>query len=429
MRLPSLSGFLYSMFNRTVLPNGIRIITEALSHSKVVSVGVWLDVGSRDENDLNRGAAHFVEHMLFKGTGKRSAQDIAREFDVLGGSANAFTTRENTCLHATVMESKLPILVELFTDLLTNSVFTEEEIERERQVILQEIHMVEDTPDDQIHDLFAALLWGQHSLGKTILGSQEIVEAMNSGKLQEFVRNYYTPDKIVIAAAGNVEHDDFVNLWHKTFDRFGQAGESTPGRHKPAELPPGRKIYAKPLEQVHILLGTYGLSISDEDRFAYLLLNVLLGGNMSSRLFQEIREKRGLAYSIYSYIAPYCDSGYLAVYLGVDRKSVNESLELISKEIRMLQKTPVEEKELTNAKDYIKSGLFLSMESMEAIMTRIARNELYFNKYIPLAELIDSIERVAGNDILRIGSRIFGRQELTLAGLGPLEKTGIDWKA
>ena len=189
------------MFNKTVLPNNIRIITESLQHSKVVSVGVWINVGSRDEHDLNSGSAHFVEHMLFKGTTNRSAQDIAREFDVLGGSSNAFTTRENTCLHATVLDSKLPELVELFTDILDNSLFADEEIERERQVILQEINMVEDMPDDHIHDLFAGLLWGIHPLGKTILGSHEIVSAMDSKKLRDYVQKYYTTGRTVIAAA------------------------------------------------------------------------------------------------------------------------------------------------------------------------------------------------------------------------------------
>ena len=417
------------MFNKTVLPNGIRIITESLPHSKVVSVGVWIDVGSRDEHDLNSGSAHFVEHMLFKGTGKRSAQEIAREFDVLGGSANAFTTRENTCLHATVMDSKLPILVELFTDLLANSLFSDDEIERERQVILQEIHMVEDMPDDHIHDLFAALLWGMHPLGKTILGSHEIVAAMDSRKLRKYVQQYYTTDKIVVAAAGNVEHDDFVSLWQKAFDKFGQSSDLAPARNEPLLLPSSRKIYTKPLEQAHVLLGAYGLSVIDADRFGYLLLNVLLGGNMSSRLFQEIREKRGLAYSIYSYAAPYSDSGYLAIYLGVDRESVDESLALIAQEISILQKTPVTETELANARDFIKSGMFLSMENMETIMTRIARNEMCFGKYISLEEVVDSIDRVTGEDILRLGSKIFGRQELTVVGLGPFEKAGIDWKS
>jgi predicted Zn-dependent peptidase len=416
------------MFNKTVLSNGIRIITESLPHSKVVSVGVWIDVGSRDEHDLNSGSAHFVEHMLFKGTGKRSAQEIAREFDVLGGSANAFTSRENTCLHATVMDSNLSVLVDLFRDLLANSLFADKEIERERQVILQEIHMVEDVPDDHIHDLFAPLLWGMHPLGKTILGSHEIVAAMDTRKLREYVQKYYTTDKIVVAAAGNVDHDAFVALWQKAFDKFGQTSDPALTRNEPLLLPASRKIYVKPLEQVHIMLGTYGLSIIDADRFGYLLLNVLLGGNMSSRLFQEIREKRGLAYSIYSYIAPYSDSGYLAIYLGVDRKSVSESLALIAHEIGVLQETPVSETELVNAKDFVKSGLFLSMENMEAIMTRIARNEMYFGKYIPLQEVIDSIDRVTGEDILRLGSTIFGRQELTLAGLGPFKEAEIGWK-
>ncbi len=416
------------MFNKTVLPNGIRIITEALPHSKVVSVGVWINAGSRDEHDLNSGSAHFIEHMLFKGTSRRSARDIAREFDALGGSANAFTTRENTCLHATVTDSKLSILVEMFADLLINSLFAEEEIERERQVVLQEMHMVEDTPDDHIHDLFAAQIWGMHPLGKTILGSHEIVTAMDSGKLREYVRQYYTTDRIVIAAAGNVAHDDFVALWQKTFATFGQGASAVPQRNTPSLLPPGRKIYAKPLEQAHIILGTYGLSATDADRFNYLLFNVLLGGNMSSRLFQEIREKRGLAYSIYSYIASYCDSGYLAIYLGIDPKAVNESLELIVREINILQNIPVSATELANAKDFVKSGMFLGMENMEAIMSRIARNELYFNRYIPVAEVMDSIDRVTDEDLLRLGTKIFGRRKLTVVGLGPLDESGIDWK-
>jgi predicted Zn-dependent peptidase len=414
------------MFKKTVLPNGIRIITESMEHSKVVSVGVWIDVGSRDEHDLNSGSAHFVEHMLFKGTETRTAQDISRAFDVLGGSANAFTTRENTCLHATVTDNNLPILVDLLRDLLANSVFADGEVERERQVILQEIHMVEDVPDDHIHDLFATQLWGSHPLGRTILGSHEIVAAMNSGKLREYVQKYYTADRIVIAAAGNVEHDYFVSLWQAAFDRFRPKHDPTLGRVAPSLLPTNRRIYDKPLEQAHVILGTYGMSALDEDRFAYLLLNVLLGGNMSSRLFQEIRENRGLAYSIYSYIASYSDSGYLAVYLGVDRQSVNESLALIFGEISRLQHQEVVETELTNAKDFVKSGLFLSLENMETVMSRIAKNELLFGRYIPLDEVLDAIDRVSPDDISRVGSRIFGSRKLTVVGLGPLKEAGID---
>ena len=316
----------------------------------------------------------------------------------------------------------------MFADLLGNSLFADEEIERERQVILQEINMVEDMPDDHIHDLFAGLLWPKHSLGKTILGSHEIVSAMDSKKLQEYVQKYYTADKIVIAAAGKVDHDDFVSLWQNGFEKFGQESDPVLERNKPSLLPASSKIYTKPLEQAHILLGTYGLSVVDADRFEYMLLNVILGGNMSSRLFQEIREKRGLAYSIYSYIDSYSDCGYLAIYLGVDRASVDESLSLIAREISTLQNTVVPEEELLNTKNFVKSGMFLSMENMEAIMTRIARNEIYFGKYISLEEVVDSIDHVTGKGILRLADKIFGRQELTFAGLGPLEKVGIDWK-
>ena len=408
------------MYNKTVLDNGIRVITENLPHSRVVSVGVWIDVGSRDEHDLNSGSAHFVEHMLFKGTRNRTAQQIARELDVLGGAANAFTSRENTCLHATVLDSNLPKVVDLFTDLLSNSLFADDEIERERQVILQEINMVEDVPDDHIHDLFAALLWGKHPLGKTILGVQEIVAAMDSKKLQDYVNRYYVADRIVIAAAGNVDHDDFVSLWQDAFATFGNKKNGIQKRSKPAVLPAHRKIYSKPLEQVHMLLGTYGLCMVDEARFTYLLLNVLLGGNMSSRLFQEVREKRGLAYSIYSYMASYSDCGYLAIYLGVDRDSVNESIKLIDHEINKLQDMLVSETELSNAKDFVKSGLFLSMENMEVIMTRIARNEMYFGKYIPLEEVVESIDLVERQDIKKLAGDIFGGHELTVVGLGPL---------
>jgi len=408
------------MYNKTVLDNGIRVITEKLPHSRVASVGVWIDVGSRDEHDLNSGSAHFVEHMLFKGTGKRTAQQIARELDVLGGAANAFTSRENTCLHATVLDSNLPKVVDLFADLLSNSLFADDEIERERQVILQEINMVEDVPDDHIHDLFAALLWGKHPLGKTILGVQEIVAAMDSKKLQDYVSRYYVADRIVIAAAGNVDHDDFVSLWQDAFATFGNKKNNIQKRSKPAVLSAHRKIYSKPLEQVHMLLGTYGLCMVDEARFAYLLTNVLLGGNMSSRLFQEVREKRGLAYSIYSYMASYSDCGYLAIYLGVDRDSVDESIKVIDHEINKLQDILVSETELSNAKDFVKSGLFLSMENMEVVMTRIARNEMYFGKYIPLEEVVESIDLVERQDIKKLAGDIFGGHELTVAGLGPL---------
>jgi predicted Zn-dependent peptidase len=416
------------MVNKTVLGNGLRIITEQLPHSRVTSVGIWVDVGSRDEHDLNNGCAHFIEHMLFKGTASRSAQQIARELDVLGGSGNAFTSRENTCYYATVLDSHLPQLVDLLADIFLNSCFPAEEIERERQVIQQEISMVEDMPDDHIHDLFAKLLWDNHALGRTVLGTREVVAALDVKKLRDHVRHFYTPDRILIAGAGNLDHDDFVALWRD--NGFAALRSNTaPGtmRQAPAGRPAQRAVYSKPLEQVHMLLGTYGESLVTADRYSYLVMNVLLGGNMSSRLFQEIREKRGLAYSIYSYIAAYIDSGYLGIYLGIDRQSVNEALALILKEIDRLRSEPVEAGELAGAKDFITAGLYLAAENMESIMTRIAKNELCFGRDIPMDEIVAAIAGVTGTDVKNMAKKTFGRNNLTLGALGPLTPEEIDW--
>jgi len=416
------------MVNKTVLGNGLRIITEQLPHSRVTSVGIWVDVGSRDEHDLNNGCAHFIEHMFFKGTASRSAQQIARELDVLGGTGNAFTSRENTCYYATVLDSHVPQLVDLLADIFLNSRFPPREIERERQVIQQEISMVEDMPDDHIHDLFSKLLWNNHALGRTVLGTREVVAAMDAKKLRDHVRQFYTPDRVLIAAAGSLDHDDFVTLWQtKGFDALRP--ETTPRtvRQMPAVRTAQRAVYSKPLEQVHMLLGTYGESLVTADRYSYLVMNVLLGGNMSSRLFQEIREKRGLAYSIYSYIAAYIDSGYLGIYLGIDRQSVNETLSLVLKEINRLRRKPVAAAELAGAKEFITAGLFLAAENMETIMTRIAKNELCFGRDLPMEEIVTAIAGVSAADVQAMAEKTFGSNRLTLGALGPLEPEEIDW--
>lgn len=414
------------MYQKSVLDNSVRVVTERIPHSRTVAVGIWADVGSRDEHDLNNGCAHFVEHMLFKGTNTRSARDIAMELDVLGGMSNAFTSRETTCLYSTVLDNHLERIVELFADLFQHSVFAQEEVERERQVILQEINMVEDTPDDQIHDHFSSLLWGRHPLGNTILGSREVVAAMDSQKLLDYASRYYVPEKILIAAAGNIEHDQFSALCGKRFSGLkGKAGNNG-SRAEPSMRPVARKLFTKPLEQVHMILGTYGLPVTSKDRYKLILLNILLGGNMSSRLFQEIREKRGLAYSIYSYIDSYVDSGYLGIYMGVDQESVNEALPLIGREVRRLKEDRVSEVEMANARDFAKSSLFLAAENMEARMTRLARNELCFDRYISFDEVAAAIDKITSKDLIDLADQIFSR-ELSSAVLGPLEPKDIDW--
>ncbi|MBU4177387.1 MAG: insulinase family protein [Proteobacteria bacterium] len=412
-------------YQKTVLDNGIRIITEKIS-SRTVSAGIWVDVGARDEQPDNNGSAHFVEHMLFKGTPSRTAREIAQELDTLGGMSNAFTSGETTSYYATVLDDQLERLVGLMGDIFLNSLFEEEEVVREREVVLQEISMVEDTPDDRIHEMFTGNLWGEHPLGYTVLGRREVVAAMDSNGLREYMRRQYTPERIVIAASGNVEHEKFCRLWQQQMGALAGPGTGL-RRQPPTALAPVRKLYKKNLEQAHLVLGTYGLPIVAPDRYALYLLHVLLGGNMSSRLFQEVREKEGLAYSIYSYLSSFTDSGYLGVYLGVDPAVVNKAMAVVSREIKGLRQGRVSSDLLDRAKNYAKAGIYLSAENMESRMTRIARNELTFGRYIPFEEVAAGFDQVRQEDIGDLAGRLFS-QPLFATVLGPLKAKDIDWR-
>jgi predicted Zn-dependent peptidase len=412
-------------YQKTVLDNGIRIVTEKIP-SRTVSAGIWVDVGARDEQPHNNGSAHFVEHMLFKGTASRTAQEIAQEFDTLGGMSNAFTSGETTSYYATVLDDQVEHLIGLMGDIFRNSLFAEEEVVREREVILQEISMVEDTPDDRIHELFTGSLWGEHPLGYTVLGRREVVAAMDSASLREYMRREYTPERIVIAASGNVDHEQFCGLWQK---QMGALMQSNVGarRQPPTPLAPVRKLHKKNLEQAHLVLGTYGLPLVAPERYALYLLHVLLGGNMSSRLFQEVREKEGLAYSIYSYLSSFTDSGYLGVYLGVDPAVVNKAIAVVAREIKALRQSSVSGELLTRAKDYAKAGIFLSAENMESRMTRIARNELTFGRYVSFDEVVAGFDEVRQEDIADLAAQLFSRP-LFATVLGPLKVKDVDWR-
>ena len=412
-------------YQKTVLDNGIRIVTEKIP-SRTVSAGIWVDVGARDEQPDNNGSAHFVEHMLFKGTASRTAQDIAQEFDTLGGMSNAFTSGETTSYYATVLDDQMERLIGLMGDIFQNSLFAEEEVVREREVVLQEMSMVEDTPDDRIHELFTGGLWGEHPLGYTVLGRREVVAAMDSAGLREYMRQQYTPEKIVIAASGNVDHKQFCHLWQEQMG--GLMGPNTGTRRQPPPvLAPVRKLHRKNLEQAHLVLGSYGLPLVAPERYTLYLLHVLLGGNMSSRLFQEVREKAGLAYSIYSYLSSFTDSGYLGVYLGVDPAAVNKAMALVVREIKRLRQSTVSETKLSRAKDYAKAGIFLSAENMESRMTRIARNELTFGRYISFDEVAEGFDQVRPADIAELAELLFSRP-LSATVLGPLKVKDIDWR-
>ncbi len=416
------------MFTKTTLDNGVRIISERVAGVRTVALGVWIEAGSRDEHDLNSGVSHCLEHMLFKGTHRRTAADIAREFDMLGGTGNAFTSREHTCCHATVRDADLPQLVDLLADLVCHSTFDAREFAHEQGVILQEIAMAEDDPADLVHDLFAGLLWAGHPLGRPVLGNRETVAAMDRHRLLDHRRRCYRPDRLLISAAGNVDHRQLVELCRPRFECLEAGPESPPVRTPPTAVDPARRIYSRELEQVHVVLGVRTGGAADPDRFTLLLLNIILGGNMSSRLFQRIREERGLAYSVYSYLDTFEDCGQLAVYLGVDPATLGESLELIGAEIADLARRPVSEAELDRALRYAMADLYLAAENMEARMGRNARNEFTFGRFIPHDEVAAHLARVRPADIQRLAAAVFAGP-VSGAVLGPVVAPEVEWGA
>ncbi|MFH7325825.1 M16 family metallopeptidase [Desulfurivibrio sp. C05AmB] len=420
----------------STLANGVRIVTEA-TPSRVVSVGIWVEVGARDEHDLTNGCSHFVEHMLFKGTTRRNAHQISREFDVMGGAANAFTATESTCYYATVLADRLPQLVDLLSDIVLNSRFAPEEVENEREVILQEIAMVEDTPDDLVHDLFNRQIWGRHPLGNSVLGPPRVIAALTPGHLRDYHQRHYNPGRILIAAAGKVEHQSFHRLWQEAFAGRAGAGavaaDLAPAarggalsRRPPEYLQSSRRIFARDLEQAHLVLGAYGLGETDPQRYALHLLNTVLGGNMSSRLFQEIREKRGLAYAVYSYVNAHSDSGTLGIYLGVDPQAAAEAVALVNAAVSRLRREPLADEVLAEARDYARAVIMLAEENMEARMCRLARNIINFGRPLPIEEIIADLARVTADDVLKVANRVFA-PPLSGVALGPLDQDLLNW--
>ena len=405
--------------DKTVLKNGIRILTKTMPHTRSVSMGVWVNVGARDEDLSESGLSHFIEHMIFKGTRRRSAFQIAKEFDAIGGHTNAFTTMENTCYHAKVMDTHTATMVDILSDIFLNSIFDPSEIEKERPVILQEIGMVEDSPDEYVHLLSGKNFWGDSPLGRSILGSPENIIRFDADLIKKFFHRLYQPDRIVISVAGNVEHASIA-------DRVGPAFESIrPGNGIAKRLAPQCQslvdLNYRELEQVHVCMGAPGLSITDPRRYAYSLLNTILGGNMSSRLFQEIREKRGLAYTVYSFITSHVDTGVFGTYFAVDPKRALETTELVLDEIHKLKNDAVAAAELQGAKEYTKGSLLLASESNDNQMVRGAQNEIIFNRDIPLKEVIDKVESVTTTEMLDLAKDLFEKEKMVLTTLGPVQ--------
>ena len=411
-------------YQKTVLDNGLRVITEEIPYLRSVSIGVWVVTGSRDERPHENGISHFIEHLLFKGTEKRTAFDIAKEIDSVGGTLNAFTGREYTCFYAKVIDQNLPLAIDLLSDIFLHSLMDLKDVEKERMVILQEIKMVEDTPDDYIHDLFNRVCWGDHPLGFPIYGTSELVQSFRQDQLQQFFKENYPPERIVVCAAGNLKHRQVVDMIEKTFGKILKSDRAW-GRKKPDPVST-TNIWKRDLEQVHFCLGTRGLQYNHSLRFASYVLNTILGGGMSSRLFQEIRENRGLAYSVYSYLPTYIDSGLVVVYAGTSEDSFQEVIDLVLNEFNHIKKGPLKNGELETAKEQLKGNLLLSMESSDNLMTRLAKNEIYFQSYLPVGMILKGIDEVEEETVRQLANEIFDERLFCLTVLGPTNGNHLD---
>jgi predicted Zn-dependent peptidase len=406
------------MVEKTVLPNGIRIVTETLPYLYSVSVGIWVDNGSRDENPEENGISHFIEHMIFKGTRHRSALEIAKEMDAIGGMSNAFTSKEQTCFYTRVLENHLDQGVRILLDIFLNSLFDPEELERERLVVLQEISMVEDTPDEFTHVLLGETAYQGNALAQSILGTPETVQAINQDKILSYLQRSYIPEKIVVAAAGKVDHETFVNKVSAELNKIPLRAPIH-NRLAPA-LSSRKKVVYKDLEQVHLAWATRAPSASDPRRYVSTLLNVIMGGNMSSRLFQEVREKRGLAYSIYSFLSAYQDIGMWGVYTAVAKETLTQTMEVINQEIKKLKKGELTLSELEDAKEFVKGGFLLGAESSDNRMTRIAKNEMTFGRDLSFEEILTDLAKVTIDDVITLAEEILQSDKFAVVSLGPV---------
>jgi predicted Zn-dependent peptidase len=389
-----------------------------MPHVRSVSIGVWLTRGSRHETAKRGGIAHFVEHMLFKGTNSRSAEDIAQSIDSIGGQLDAFTAKEYASYYIKVLDEHLPLAVDILSDIVLHPAFNPEDIEREKKVVLEEIKMVEDTPDDLVHEMFTQSLWEGHPLGRPILGTPETVEALTQESLRAYFSGAYTAPNFIVSAAGNIEHARVRDLVSRAFEGTGVA----PARA--AEQPPGVVpqviIRDKELEQSHLCLGTSSYAQNHDDRYATYILNTVLGGSMSSRLFQNVREKRGLAYAVFSGLSAYRDAGSFTVYAGCAGDAAGQVIDLVVEELKGIKETPVADAELRRAKDHLKGSLMLSLENTASRMSHLARQEIYFDRQFGLDETLDGIERIAPEDVQRVARDLFSNGALGATVLGPV---------
>jgi len=408
---------------KDLLANGIRVVTEAIPHVRSVAVGIWVETGSRVEPESRGGISHLIEHLVFKGTATRSAEAIAGAIDSVGGQMDAFTAKEHTCFYVSVLDDHLALAVDLLTDILMHPLFAAADIEKEKSVVFQEIKMVEDTADDLVHDLFAERVWAGHPLGRPILGRWDVVRDLGRDVILSHFEEEYAPARIVVAAAGHLEHAQVVDLFAARFNGFRRQAASR--ESAPPTLHPGVHVVHKPLEQVHLVVGFPGLAENAPERYALYLLNDVIGGSMSSRLFQEVRERQALAYSVHSGAQSYRDTGLFYIYAGTDAANFAKVVKALMKELRALKKDGVRAEELRRAKEHLKGSLMLSLESTSSRMNRVAKQELRFGSFFSLDEMLGAIEGVQPPEVEALISRILDEQQLSLLTLGPIDRRNL----
>src|ERR1700760_4195875 len=405
---------------RTVLPSGLTILTERMEHIRSVAMGVWIRAGSRHEMPELNGISHFVEHMVFKGTRSRSAKNIAREVDAIGGNLDAFTGKETICFNIKVLDEHVPVALDVLSDLVLNPVFNNEDIQRERGVILEEIKMDEDNPDYLVHEIFTQNFWKDHPLGKPILGTKETVRRFERDTLMDFYGGGVLRGNLIFSAAGNIDHDSFVAQVARRFESL-PAGQSPASEAKPKTTARINLRNKKSLEQVQLCLGVPAPPVAHDSRYVTLVLNTVLGGGMSSRLFQTVREERGLAYAIYSDLNPYSDTGSLCVYAGTSSTKAGQVIDLVMAEFRRLKEEPLPADELQRAKDQLKGNILLSLESSMSRMSNLARQEMYFQYFFGMQEILDKIEAVTAEQVMEMAQSLFKPEEVAVTLLGRLD--------
>lgn len=408
---------------REVLSNGLRIITEPLRDFSSISIGIWVLTGSRDEDPGTVGISHLIEHLAFKGTPGRSAKQIALEIDSLGGTLNAFTSKEFTSFYAKVLGSSLPHALNILSDTTLNPLFLDEDINREREIILQEISMVEDAPEDFVHDLHNSEFWSGHSLGRPILGTSDSLKAITRKSILSYHKERYCPGSMIITAAGALDPEKLIDELDKSFG--GIAEGRSPEVRKAPEPSPGIKVLNRDLEQVHFCTGFKGIAVGDERRYALFLMNTILGAGMSSRLFQKIREERGLAYSVYSYPSAYQDTGMLTIYCGTSVDGFPTALDLIRQESDKLRNAPVSAVELDVAKRQLKGNLLLGLENTSNRMSQLARNEIYYGEHITPEQIVEGIDKVTAGDISDLAATIIDPDQMALTIIGPVSEDDL----